>query len=409
MKETTEASKKKAVIEGLCNKSDIIKWLCIEFVSEIIILPLSLWNKDYLSCPVSDGEFMLRTFINLITSVVPFVIMIICFVKVCKSNSKLYKLVNTKLKYLNIAIVIFSLFLGSGLDALCFLLAKTLYSIEELYFEIAIVFCILSLIINLLLTKLVRSEKIKIIDYSEYCKTMRDVPEKDKLIIKKQKELLREKYSNIAPETMDECESLMGQPETLGFVLNARSELFRLTKAEISDLLYDYSKPLYFEYQIKAAPPEILSKCKKYTEERKTDKLKKFLSKNEQLDAKCKAILINYYCENASGVLTPSANSSKIVPNSDFEISDIALSPMVLENNSEEKTVNDFVKSNIICRSCGAALLENATFCNKCGAKYVDENETKAENEERPFCRKCGERLFLDSDFCHKCGTKIIK
>lgn len=66
-------------------------------------------------------------------------------------------------------------------------------------------------------------------------------------------------------------------------------------------------------------------------------------------------------------------------------------------------------KSAVTCPSCGAQLLENAIFCNKCGTKYESIAKTDSRIAEKSFCRKCGEELFADSEFCHKCGTKIIR
>lgn len=101
-----------------------------------------------------------------------------------------------------------------------------------------------------------------------------------------------------------------------------------------------------------------------------------------------------------------------VIGSFNYKLNEYAQSKNVFLPSPDEAIflVNDvFNESAVACPSCGAQLLENAMFCNKCGTKYESEAKTDSKKAEKSFCRKCGEELFADSEFCHKCGTKIIK
>ncbi len=57
-------------------------------------------------------------------------------------------------------------------------------------------------------------------------------------------------------------------------------------------------------------------------------------------------------------------------------------------------------EAKVKCPKCGAANLNNAKFCNECGAKMETVGQTVP-------CAKCGVSLPVGSKFCQECGTKV--
>ena len=60
-----------------------------------------------------------------------------------------------------------------------------------------------------------------------------------------------------------------------------------------------------------------------------------------------------------------------------------------------------------VCVSCGAALIDGAVFCNKCGAKQPEQQEAQAATAASgAVCVSCGAELIDGAVFCNKCGAK---
>ncbi len=53
-----------------------------------------------------------------------------------------------------------------------------------------------------------------------------------------------------------------------------------------------------------------------------------------------------------------------------------------------------------LCASCGAPLVDGATFCNKCGAKAFSD-------KSKMFCNRCGSPLVEGATFCNRCGASV--
>ena len=63
---------------------------------------------------------------------------------------------------------------------------------------------------------------------------------------------------------------------------------------------------------------------------------------------------------------------------------------------SNENTWKGGVKAG--CPSCGAALPNNAKFCQECGTKI----------NIKTFCPQCGSELKPNAKFCAECGSKVV-
>ena len=101
----------------------------------------------------------------------------------------------------------------------------------------------------------------------------------------------------------------------------------------------------------------------------------------------------------------------------------------VKEEKKEERNKS---KSKKICSSCGEELNDSDLFCQKCGTKVlqasskkdeekviipVDNNEKKSDGDKEEnkkkdkdikYCLKCGEELNDSDLFCQKCGAKVL-
>ena len=51
----------------------------------------------------------------------------------------------------------------------------------------------------------------------------------------------------------------------------------------------------------------------------------------------------------------------------------------------------------MVCKNCGAELLEGASFCTSCGTPIVEKKET--------LCTQCGSPISEEHAFCPYCGT----
>ena len=72
------------------------------------------------------------------------------------------------------------------------------------------------------------------------------------------------------------------------------------------------------------------------------------------------------------------------------------------KNKSHSKNVYKAYKkainsksNNHTCLKCGTKVLENATFCTKCGAKL-----------QRNVCKKCGTKMQENATVCPLCGAE---
>lgn len=68
-------------------------------------------------------------------------------------------------------------------------------------------------------------------------------------------------------------------------------------------------------------------------------------------------------------------------------------------NRQAEEVIDVDVVVSSTCEACGAALLENANFCPKCG--------TKVEADSVPTCPICGAEFPEGANFCVQCGAKL--
>ena len=62
------------------------------------------------------------------------------------------------------------------------------------------------------------------------------------------------------------------------------------------------------------------------------------------------------------------------------------------------------------CPSCGAELIPNAKFCDKCGADIESAPKTtttETKEETSTTCPSCGAELLPNAKFCDKCGSSI--
>jgi len=60
------------------------------------------------------------------------------------------------------------------------------------------------------------------------------------------------------------------------------------------------------------------------------------------------------------------------------------------------------------CHACGAALIPNNKFCQKCGAKAEPAASTAGTAAASTgFCNSCGNALIPNEKFCQKCGAKV--
>ena len=62
------------------------------------------------------------------------------------------------------------------------------------------------------------------------------------------------------------------------------------------------------------------------------------------------------------------------------------------------------------CRECGAFVLDEADFCEQCGADLPVKSKPKVRSSESnvSWCRECGSDLSEDQDQCPVCGASVF-
>lgn len=67
------------------------------------------------------------------------------------------------------------------------------------------------------------------------------------------------------------------------------------------------------------------------------------------------------------------------------------------------------LEGQMLCEKCGAIIPYGSMFCNICGGKLDEKQESviPVANSNEKKCKKCGATLDEDSLFCTVCGTKV--
>ena len=84
------------------------------------------------------------------------------------------------------------------------------------------------------------------------------------------------------------------------------------------------------------------------------------------------------------------------------------------EKQNGQSGVED-TKKLLFCNRCGARYVENATFCKECGEKRPEiETPPKTQSISSSYimatsCQKCGAQLQTGTKFCNSCGELVQK
>lgn len=70
------------------------------------------------------------------------------------------------------------------------------------------------------------------------------------------------------------------------------------------------------------------------------------------------------------------------------------------------------------CKKCGKEIKKTSKFCNQCGSKIEDDDQSKKKIEkeknvdqsrikEKSYCRNCGKEIDQNYNNCPNCGLKL--
>lgn len=81
-----------------------------------------------------------------------------------------------------------------------------------------------------------------------------------------------------------------------------------------------------------------------------------------------------------------------------------------LDENRKSFYMNKLrLEGKMMCANCGTVIPYGSIFCNVCGKKANEKQESEAVGEENSIriCAICGAKLDEDSMFCEMCGNRI--
>lgn len=81
-----------------------------------------------------------------------------------------------------------------------------------------------------------------------------------------------------------------------------------------------------------------------------------------------------------------------------------------LDENRKSFYMNKLrLEGKMMCANCGAVIPYGSIFCNICGKKASEKQESEGivEGDKVKMCSSCGAKLDEDSLFCEICGNRI--